>query len=222
MVRLRTAARCGNVGADVRGVGFAGILALSTSHPDPLNALSALWDLTSPQRLFTPSAYPPLSGAEQDGRGEWTQGEVLRVVVLVHDFGAGGGRDGWEESVARACTASRRNHPLTRRLRHLLAVRRCCTTQSGRRMATTPAFYRFSQQRPPQPTHNRAPGVWPLSGQAHHQAPKQLNNNHRSQPSDWVSNQAHPRRIWPGPKARSPLKHRQQRPRPKRARRALS
>lgn len=73
------------------------MLALSSSHPDPLNALSALWDLTSPARLFTPSAYPPLSGAEEDGRADWTAPEVLRVVVLVHDFGAGGGRDGWEE-----------------------------------------------------------------------------------------------------------------------------
>ena len=76
---------------------LAGLLALSTSHPDPLNALSALWDLTSKENLFSPAAYPPMSGAEEDGRHEWANPDILRYIVLVHDVGAGGGRDGWQE-----------------------------------------------------------------------------------------------------------------------------
>ncbi|KAK4704695.1 trafficking protein particle complex subunit 8, partial [Phenoliferia sp. Uapishka_3] len=74
------------------------LLALSTSHPDPLNALSLLWDLTSPSSLFSSSSYPPRSGAEEDGRHDWASADVLRYIVLIHDFGAGGGRDGWEDA----------------------------------------------------------------------------------------------------------------------------
>ncbi|GAA6008142.1 uncharacterized protein JCM10292_001859 [Rhodotorula paludigena] len=74
------------------------VLALSTSHPDPLNALSALWELTSPAALFAPASYPPRSGAEEDGRHEWANPDVLRFVVLVHDFGAGTGRQGWDDA----------------------------------------------------------------------------------------------------------------------------
>ncbi|GAA6006499.1 hypothetical protein JCM10207_004953 [Rhodosporidiobolus poonsookiae] len=74
------------------------LLCLSTAHPDPLNALSALWDLTSPASLFAPSSYPPRSGAEEDGRHEWASPDVLRFVVLVHDWGAGGGQEGWEDA----------------------------------------------------------------------------------------------------------------------------
>lgn len=73
------------------------LLAISTSHPDPLGALSALWDLTSRENLFAPSSYPPRSGADEDGRKEWANPDILRYIVLVHDFGAGGGRDGLEE-----------------------------------------------------------------------------------------------------------------------------
>ncbi|BGP28622.1 hypothetical protein JCM10296v2_000358 [Rhodotorula toruloides] len=75
------------------------ILALSTSHPDPLNALSSLWDLTSPASLFSPSSYPPRSGAEEDGRHDWANaGDVLRFVVLVHDQGRGGGKEEWDDA----------------------------------------------------------------------------------------------------------------------------
>ncbi|GAA5859599.1 hypothetical protein JCM8547_006157 [Rhodosporidiobolus lusitaniae] len=76
------------------------LLVLSTSSPDPLNTLSALWDLSSPSSLFSPSSYPPRGAfeAEQDGRHEWADGNVLRFVVLVHDFGLGGGREGWEDA----------------------------------------------------------------------------------------------------------------------------
>ncbi|BGP12587.1 hypothetical protein JCM10213v2_000504 [Rhodosporidiobolus nylandii] len=76
------------------------LLALSTSSPDPLNALSALWELTSPASLFSPASYPPKSGAEEDGRHEWANGtDVLRFVVLVHDWGAGGGPSGWKDAL---------------------------------------------------------------------------------------------------------------------------
>ncbi|BGO99248.1 hypothetical protein NBRC10513v2_000352 [Rhodotorula toruloides] len=75
------------------------ILALSTSHPDPLNALSSLWDLTSPASLFSPSSYPPRSGTEEDGRHDWANaGDVLRFVVLVHDQGRGGGKEEWDDA----------------------------------------------------------------------------------------------------------------------------
>ena len=62
-----------------------------------MNALAALTELTSKEKLFAPSSYPPRSGAEEDSRQEWASPEVQRYIVLVHDFGAGGGRDGWEE-----------------------------------------------------------------------------------------------------------------------------
>ncbi|SCZ90825.1 BZ3500_MvSof-1268-A1-R1_Chr1-3g02288 [Microbotryum saponariae] len=75
-----------------------GLLALSSSHPDPLNALSALWDLTSKSNLFSPRAYPPRSGVEEDSRHEWANPDVLRYIVLVHDHGAGGGRDALEDA----------------------------------------------------------------------------------------------------------------------------
>ncbi|KAK4058005.1 hypothetical protein OIO90_000744 [Microbotryomycetes sp. JL221] len=74
------------------------LLALSTSHPDPMNALASLWDLTSKENLFSSASFPPRSGAEEDGRLEWAQPDILRYIVLVHDFGAGGGRDGWEDA----------------------------------------------------------------------------------------------------------------------------
>ncbi|KAM0793278.1 hypothetical protein ACM66B_000739 [Microbotryomycetes sp. NB124-2] len=74
------------------------LLALSTSHPDPMNALAALWDLTSKENLFAPASFPPRSGAEEDGRHEWAQPDIIRYIVLVHDFGAGGGRDAWEDA----------------------------------------------------------------------------------------------------------------------------
>ncbi|BGP44635.1 hypothetical protein JCM10450v2_000449 [Rhodotorula kratochvilovae] len=74
------------------------LVALSTSHPDPLNALAALWDLTSPAALFAPASYPPRSGAEDDARQEWATPDALRFIVLVHDFGAGGGRPAWEDA----------------------------------------------------------------------------------------------------------------------------
>ncbi|GAA5861311.1 hypothetical protein JCM1840_005328 [Sporobolomyces johnsonii] len=74
------------------------LLALSTSHPDPLNALSALWELTSRANLFSPASYPPRSGAEEDGRHEWANPDVLRYIVLVHDVGAGGGKEAWDDA----------------------------------------------------------------------------------------------------------------------------
>ncbi|GAA5834924.1 hypothetical protein JCM11251_002063 [Rhodosporidiobolus azoricus] len=75
------------------------ILALSTTSPDPLNALSALWDLASPSSLYSPASYPPRSGAEEDGRHEWADAAgLVRFVVLVHDWGAGGGQEGWEDA----------------------------------------------------------------------------------------------------------------------------
>jgi len=58
------------------------LVALSTSHPDPLNALAHLWDLTSPRNLFrTPDPH-------DDPRAEYASPDVLRFVVLVHDHGA--------------------------------------------------------------------------------------------------------------------------------------
>ncbi|GAA5918451.1 hypothetical protein JCM1841_003975 [Sporobolomyces salmonicolor] len=74
------------------------LLALSTSHPDPLNALSALWELTSRANLFSPASYPTRSGAEEDGRHEWANPDVLRYIVLVHDVGAGGGKEAWDDA----------------------------------------------------------------------------------------------------------------------------
>lgn len=74
-----------------------GILALSSSHPDPLNALSALWDLTSRDKIFAPSSFSPRGGPVDEALKDWASPDVLRYIVLVHDFGAGGGRDGWEE-----------------------------------------------------------------------------------------------------------------------------
>ncbi|KAI5480856.1 (transport protein particle) complex protein Trs85 [Pseudohyphozyma bogoriensis] len=78
------------------------LLALSTSHPDPLNALSSLWDLTSKESLFAPTSYPagaaPGGGGGQEGVHEWANPDVLRYVVLVHDYGAGGGQEGWEDA----------------------------------------------------------------------------------------------------------------------------
>lgn len=62
-----------------------------------MNALAALWELTAKENLFAPASYPPRSGAEEDGRHDWAQPDILRYIALVHDFGAGGGRDGWEE-----------------------------------------------------------------------------------------------------------------------------
>ncbi|KAM0755961.1 hypothetical protein T439DRAFT_376232 [Meredithblackwellia eburnea MCA 4105] len=78
------------------------VLALSTSNPDPLNALAALWDLTSPEKLFAPNAAGAGAGAqqgdEQSHKHEWANPEVLRYIVLVHDYGVGTGRDGWEDA----------------------------------------------------------------------------------------------------------------------------
>ncbi|GAA5838347.1 hypothetical protein JCM9279_003214 [Rhodotorula babjevae] len=61
------------------------LVALSTSHPDPLNALATLWDLTSPRNLFR----NPAAQAD-DPRAEYAAPDVLRFVVLVHDHGAPG------------------------------------------------------------------------------------------------------------------------------------
>ena len=61
-----------------------GVLALSTSHSDPLNALSYLWDLTSPS-----------SPTSQQGGQEYVNTEVLRYILLVHDVQ---GEGSWEES----------------------------------------------------------------------------------------------------------------------------
>ena len=61
-----------------------GVLALSTSHSDPLNALSYLWDLTSPS-----------SPTSQQGGQEYVNTEVLRYILLVHDVQ---GEGSWQES----------------------------------------------------------------------------------------------------------------------------
>ncbi|KPV78297.1 uncharacterized protein RHOBADRAFT_50778 [Rhodotorula graminis WP1] len=56
------------------------LVALSTAHPDPLNALAHLWDLSSPANLFAPD----------DPRAHYAAPDVLRFVVLVNDHGAPG------------------------------------------------------------------------------------------------------------------------------------
>ncbi|GAA5932301.1 hypothetical protein JCM3775_001186 [Rhodotorula graminis] len=56
------------------------LVALSTAHPDPLNALAHLWDLSSPANLF----------ATDDPRAHYAAPDVLRFVVLVNDHGAPG------------------------------------------------------------------------------------------------------------------------------------
>ncbi|GAA5909187.1 hypothetical protein JCM8208_003405 [Rhodotorula glutinis] len=63
------------------------LVALSTSHPDPLNALAHLWDLTSPRNLFLHGAH---AHGQDDPRAEYASPDVLRFVVLVHDHGAPG------------------------------------------------------------------------------------------------------------------------------------
>lgn len=70
------------------------LLVVSTDHPDPLNALSALWELTSKENLFR--------GGQSDVT-EWANPDVLRYVVLVHDTGKGGGRDALEELIKSFC-----------------------------------------------------------------------------------------------------------------------
>lgn len=50
---------------------FQGILAVSTSNPEPLNAFAELYDATSPEKLFADRP--------------WVDPNVLRYYVLVHD-----------------------------------------------------------------------------------------------------------------------------------------
>ncbi|GAA6061352.1 hypothetical protein JCM10212_004833 [Sporobolomyces blumeae] len=69
------------------------VLALSTSHPDPLNALSLLWDLTSPASLYAPTfplPHTPPSSTRQD----WANPDLLRYVLLVHDMSSSSAEPG--------------------------------------------------------------------------------------------------------------------------------
>ncbi|GAA5949848.1 hypothetical protein JCM3765_007713 [Sporobolomyces pararoseus] len=89
------------------------ILALSTNHPDPLNAISLLWDLTSPNQLYS-------SSSSQFNEQEFVNPDILRYILIIHDMrttpttststteeeeggggGGGGGRGGegmsWEQ-----------------------------------------------------------------------------------------------------------------------------
>ncbi|GAA6018193.1 hypothetical protein JCM11491_005627 [Sporobolomyces phaffii] len=61
------------------------VLALSTAHPDPLNALSILWDLTSPSQLYAAS-----STSSNPRQQEYANPEVLRYILIVHDARQGG------------------------------------------------------------------------------------------------------------------------------------
>ena len=67
-----------------------GIIAVSTSSPEPLNAFAALYDETSPERLFRDKP--------------WVDPGVLRYYVLVHDLSTGSAEE-WQpllEDVRRA------------------------------------------------------------------------------------------------------------------------
>ncbi|TNY20262.1 ER-golgi trafficking TRAPP I complex 85 kDa subunit-domain-containing protein, partial [Rhodotorula diobovata] len=68
---------------------LAALVALSTSHPDPLNALAHLWDLVSPANLYSTDPHSARDFASPD---------ILRFVVLVHDQGAGGGPAAWADA----------------------------------------------------------------------------------------------------------------------------
>lgn len=48
--------------------------------------------------MFARSSYPPRSGAEEDSRHDWANPDILRYIVLIHDHGAGGGRDALEDA----------------------------------------------------------------------------------------------------------------------------
>lgn len=54
---------------------FSGIIAVSTSNPEPLNAFAALYEATSPERLFSQQT--------------WIDRNVLRYYVLIHDLSTG-------------------------------------------------------------------------------------------------------------------------------------
>ena len=141
----RSAARSQSLKLDLR----TGLLALSTSHPDPLGALATLWDLTSKEKLFTAGSYPSRSGVEEDGRQEWANPEVLRYIVLIHDSGAGGGRDGWEERVF---------HSIVVEFSLIFGTAlKSCKTRFKRRTAVTPPSYRSSPPLLHPLHHNLAP-----------------------------------------------------------------
>lgn len=84
---------------------ITGLLAISTSDPDPLGALSILWDQTCKDKLYAPRHHPPVGLSpsirtrpdEDNHKIEWANPELVRYIVLIHDFGAGTGREGWEE-----------------------------------------------------------------------------------------------------------------------------
>ncbi|ORY80223.1 ER-golgi trafficking TRAPP I complex 85 kDa subunit-domain-containing protein [Leucosporidium creatinivorum] len=85
------------------------VLALSTSHPSPLNALSSLWDLTSPPTLYSPTSFPPTSPhstlpSTHPHPSEYVDPSPLRYILLIHDFGAGSSREGWEDAQVLAET----------------------------------------------------------------------------------------------------------------------
>lgn len=76
-----------------------GIIALSTSHPDPLNALSLLWNLTSPSNLYSSQfPLPPSSSPSSTTRQEWINPDLLRYVLIVHDLGGAGAIGDQEET----------------------------------------------------------------------------------------------------------------------------
>jgi hypothetical protein len=56
-----------------------GIIAVSTSNPEPLNAFAALYEATSPENLFA--------------QAPWVDRNVLRYYVLVHDLSTGPSED---------------------------------------------------------------------------------------------------------------------------------
>lgn len=62
-----------------------GILALSTNHPDPLNALSQLWDLTSPSQLYSPSNNPS-SSSSSPTQQDYINPDILRYILIIHDL----------------------------------------------------------------------------------------------------------------------------------------
>ncbi|GAA5923269.1 TRAPP III-specific subunit 85 family protein [Sporobolomyces koalae] len=61
------------------------VLALSTDHPDPLNAISLLWDLTSPSQLYLPEVGLSPSTSSTAGQHNYVNPEVLRYILIVHD-----------------------------------------------------------------------------------------------------------------------------------------
>ncbi|GAA5899344.1 Trs85p [Sporobolomyces salmoneus] len=61
------------------------ILALSTNHPDPLNALSLLWDLTSPSQLYSPASSSP-SPSSHPNQQDFVNPDILRYILIIHDM----------------------------------------------------------------------------------------------------------------------------------------